>query len=195
MISNVIALIVAAILIVSCTCLALRVVIRGRFETSGYVVDWKTNPVSMIIYVLCLVSCPVVIVWGLLTQWPSSADIPQDQYRVFVEIRPDARPHFRYEGPGVDRALSITKDDAGDTRFSFSAMTLPPGTLWELDGINDLPKYRVFDFIGSISCLHGKYRLLGEIQSREHGELIVLGADEKVVLRPGKNHIAIEGHF
>ncbi len=51
----------------------------------------------------------------------------------------------------------------------------------ELNGVNDLPEYRVFDFVEGVACSKGKFRL------------IVLGSEEKVILRAGKNKIEVEG--
>jgi hypothetical protein len=61
-----------------------------------------------------------------------------------------------------------------------------------LEGANDLPQYRVFDFAGKLCCSDGKGRLQGELHSRQRGELVIPGSQEKVILHPGDNHIAIK---
>jgi hypothetical protein len=190
--SDVIALTVAVILVVGCCYLVLGIVIRGRLEISGCRVDWRTNPVYKTFWLISLLVCPVIIVWGFVTHWRSGTSLSADRYRIYVEMHPNIRPHFRYEGPGVHRALMITEDDAGEFQVAFSAMTLPPGIAWELNGVNDLPEYLVFDFVGSLSCSNGKCRLRGKLHSRERGELIILGSVEKVILHAGENRIAVE---
>jgi hypothetical protein len=109
-----------------------------------------------------------------------------------VDFQPGLRPDISYDGPGVYRSLAITEEDVGTFQFSFSAMSLPDGLAWELNGVNDLPEYRVFDFFGSLSCCNGLCRLKGELHSREYGKLVVVGAGEEVRLHPGVNHVALE---
>lgn len=188
--SQVIAMVVAAILVLVCGYLFVTIVIRGRFETSGYMIDWKTSPVGMVIALLSLLVCPVLIIWGATTQWSGRAGACMEPYRVYVTFQPGLKPDFRYEGPGVQRKLVITEDDDGTFHFSYSAMSLPAGVAWELDGVNDLPEYRVFDFSGSLSCSNGHCNLSGELQSREYGELVVDGTGKAIDLCPGKNRIA-----
>jgi hypothetical protein len=191
-VSNVIALVVAAILVLGFCYLVLRIVIRGGVEISGYRADWRTNPVFMTIWLLLLVPCPVIIVWGTVTYWPSGTHVSEVEYRIYLEVHAKERPHLRYEGTGIQRALKITEDDAGQFQIVFSAMTLPPGIAWELDGLNDLREYLVFDFVCGLSISKGKFRLKGELQSRERGELVVVGSEVRIVLHPGKNPIAGE---
>lgn len=188
-VSNVIALVVAAILVLAFCCLALSIVIRGGIEMSGYRADWKTNPVFVTIWLLPLVACPVIIVWGVVTYWPTGTEV---EYFIYLEVHPNDRPHLRYEGPGILRARKITEVDAGQFQIAFSVMTLPPGIAWELDGLNDLREYLVFDFVCDLSIAKGKFRLKGELQSRERGKLVVVGSEERIVLHPGKNPIAGE---
>ncbi len=193
MTSTVIPLVVGTILVIVCFYIAFRLVINGEFESSGYRMDWRSNPIGMTVTLIMLMVCPVIIVWGFCTQWPSEPNAPNDhRFRIIVEIHPDARPQFSYEGPGVERAITINRNDAGEFHFSFSAMTLPPNTAWELDGTNDLKEYRVFEFVGKLACSNGKCRLEGELQSREYGDLVISGLHEKATIRPGANKIAFQ---
>ena len=193
--SDVIALTVAAVLILVCCYLFLSIVIRGRLETSGYMIDWKTSPTGMISTLVSLLVCPVLIVWGFATQWNIDNDVIIEPYKAYVDFQPGHRPNFRYEGSGIHRDLFITKDDVGIFHFLFSTMSLPDGIVWELDGVNDLPEYRTFDFSGSLSYSNGNCCLTGELQSREPGHLLVLGADKEVSLHPGMNHIEITWNY
>jgi hypothetical protein len=186
-----IALIVAATLILVCGYLFVTILIRGRFETSGYTIDWRTSPVGMVIALVSPLVCPVLIIWGLAARFDGGADACMQPYRIYVDFHPGYRPDFRYEGPGVQRELVVTEDKAGVIQFSYSAMSLPPGVAWELDGVNDLPEYRVFDFSGSLSCSHGDCHLTGELQSRGRAHLVVVGAHDEVELHPGNNDITV----
>lgn len=189
--SSVIALVVAATIILACCWLFMSVLIRGRVEASGYMFDWKTNPVSMATVLVLILVSPMIIIYGLINEWKRNRVAPVEQYQIFVDFRSGFRPDFRYIGPGVQRELAISEDDAGAIKFSFSAMSLPNGITWELGGVNDLPEYRIFDFTGLLSCSDGIWQMNGNLQSRNHGRLLILPSGNDVNLHPGRNHIAI----
>jgi len=185
-----VAVIVSAILIMVCSYMFLAILIRGRHDTSGYTIDWETSPVGMCIALLSFLSCPVLVIWG----WSISMRAHNltdcvEPYHIYMTFQPGLRPDFCYEGSGVQRELFVTQDDDGTFHFSYSAMSLPSGVAWVLNGANDIPEYRIFEISGILSCSDGHCVMEGDLQSRGCGQLEVIGADDKVGLYPGINHI------
>jgi enterochelin esterase-like enzyme len=76
MVSNVIAFVVGSILVLVPGYLFIETLVRGRFEASGYAIDWKTNPVGMIITLLSMSFCPVVILGSVAMMLQSPAKLP-----------------------------------------------------------------------------------------------------------------------
>ncbi|MBX9660815.1 MAG: hypothetical protein K2X00_19845 [Nitrospiraceae bacterium] len=190
-----IALAVAAIIVLCCSHRAWSIIRAGKLKTSGYQIDWKSSPLLMAFWIVTLIACPAIVLWGFAVHWPKAKDRDDVLYRIYAECAPGVRPHLRYEGPGVQRALIITQDDSKKWHFSFSAMRLPPEVEWQLDGVGDRAEYRLFDFVGSVWIQSEKCRLLGELKSQQRGELAITGLEDKVNLRPGLNSISVEWKF
>lgn len=195
-VSLAIAVIVSAIIILYCSYQFLAILIRGKYNTSGYsyTISWKTSPVAMCITLLSLLSGPVLIIWGWSMNMPvfNRNDGREESYRIYMDFQPGFWPEFCYEGPGVHRQIFVTQDDDGTFNISYSAMLLPSGMLWILNGTNDLPEYRIFDFTGKLSRSDGHCIMEGDLQSQGSGQLVVTGAENEVSLHPGNNQIKME---
>ena len=113
--SNVIALVVGGLLVLICSFLFMRTLIRGRFET--WAIDWKTSPVGMTIVLLSMVSCPLVVLWGFATKWPPPGELP---------VPPNG---FDSRRDGVERGNVETVGYYSKTAGSERAMRVytPPG--------------------------------------------------------------------
>lgn len=189
--SHTIGVIVAVILVLAYGIMFLTSLIRGRIESTGFVIDWKTAPLWMVFWLsMMLVSPVIIIVFGLGRGCHAAKRPVAEPYCIYVQYsESEGWPALWYEGPGVERMRFITQDEDGTFHMSYSAMRLPPGIRWELDGINDLPEYRVFEFAGTLAVVEKECVLQGELESRAEGELLVCGADAGLVLRRGKNTV------
>jgi hypothetical protein len=122
--SNVVAAIVAVILVVVPCGLCVSMLVRGKFEASGYEIDWKTSPFGMAFTLVSFLSVPTIMIWGLLRQWENSSTIAPTPFVIYLECLPGDWPGFSFDGVGVQRELMITEEESGILRFSFGFLIL-----------------------------------------------------------------------
>ena len=162
-------------------------------EKDGKMRNSKT--IILIISTIMILACPVIIPGcNENTREPGRAAESMEPCRIYV-FPPDPDnfwPRFDYEGPGGLRECFYTMDEEETFHFSYSAISLPPGTLWIINKVNDLPEYRVFDFSGTLSRSGDHCVLEGDLQIQGGGQLVVDGVDDEVNLQPGMNHVKVE---
>lgn len=184
---KIIAWIMIVILMAVSLIISIDAIKTGKITGSGRKVVRKENPISYHLWLLSYMSpflfCSYYII-GISINKDSETDIKME---ITIDISQETES-FSYTGPGFHRDFIVSRKD-NNTEVKFSSVNPPPNQIWELNGLNDKPEFRVIDINGQLITNIKPATMKININSKGSGILKLISGDKKASINFKKGNL------